>query len=139
MPNLIGEYRLTFTAASACSLPSEAMKLTFAKAWVSEPAPGSVTVGLYTNFPCWDCNPGFTGTRQGNSLSFVLIGAEPDTGAVEWLGDGREVRYDGTATATLGDKNIAGIFSGRISVVEISSGATLAACDAGDHKMDFVQ
>jgi len=136
--DLLGKYKLTFTAAPSCSLPPEAKQLTF-EAWMFEETPGSIRVDLNTAFPCF-CNPGFTGTRQGDAFRFVIVGGPPgDETVVELVGNGREVRYEGTATATQGDKNITGIFSGRISVVESASGATLATCDATDHKMDFVQ
>lgn len=136
IPGLLGTYALTFTAAPGCSLPPEALTLTFAKAYVFERTPGSIKVELYTNYACWGCSPGFTGTRQGDSLSFVLVGADPEVGVVELVGN-RYVRYDGTATVTMGDKTISGLFNGRISVVNSGNFDLLAECSAAEHRMEF--
>lgn len=114
--------------------------MTFDRADVWQPKPGSVSVGLDNGYPCF-CNPGFTGTREGDVLRLILNGGPlgSDDTVVAPISEGRDVRYDGQATATLREGTIAGTFNGTISVVESASGLTVAACSAADHGMSFVK
>ena len=145
--DVVGDYQLTFTASPSCLLPAPLMKRTYKaniRAWVNFPNV-AVDVSGGTFFRDWAA--GFGGTRDGDTLSFTIVGMPADDslsyfydyGLAELI-DGTELlTYDGTAVATIRGSNITGAFEGRISLLDHVTRAVLAECRGTDHKIDFVR
>lgn len=145
--DIAGDYQLTFTASPSCSLPASFMKRTYKaniRAWQNFPQV-AVDVSGGTFFRDWAV--GFGGTRDGDTLSFTIVGIPAgdflsyayDSGLAELI-DGTELlTYDGTAVATIRASNITGTFDGRISLLDYATRAVLAECRGTDHKLDFVR
>ena len=138
--NTLGQYTLTMTASPSCSLSPAVMSRVY-EATVFERRAGLVEVAVDTEYPtaCWGClETGFQGTRDGDALQFDIVGEGGRWYFADLVQDG-ELRYDGTATATMLDnKSITGTFDGRITILGGASFSPLAVCEATDHKMELV-
>lgn len=134
-----GEYTLTITASSSCTLPPEARQRRYT-ATIEETSRESVTVvlsgadfrwgmGQFPNPP----NGRFQGTRGASAVWFsVRIGERVD--------DAREISYYGTANTALAGSNISGTFSGTIWVNAAGDlYDVIADCTAPDHAIAFVR
>jgi len=138
--NTLGQYTLTMTASPSCSLPPAVMSRAY-EATVFERRAGLIEVAVDTEYllSCWGClETGFQGTRDGDALQFDIVGEGGRWFFADLVEDG-ELRYDGTATATMLDNgNITGTFDGRITILAGASLSPLAVCGATDHKMELV-
>lgn len=132
-----GTYRLIFSAAASCALPAEAMRRTYI-ARVAEAPSGALTVTLSgTEFVVWG-EAGFTGRRDGSALRFdITDDYVSEYQFIEWLDGSRELALSGTATAAVGETFTA-LFNGAV-VVRWRSGATVARCEAADHRLEFTR
>ena len=139
--DIVGDYQLTFTASSSCSLPMQVTKRTYkanVRAWVNYPNV-AVDVSGGTFFQDWAV--GFGGTRDGDTLYFAIVGMAGDFynySLAELIDGTKWLTYDGTAVATIRGNNITGAFDGRISLLDATR-AILAECRTSDHTVDFVR
>jgi hypothetical protein len=139
-----GVYTLTFTASPFCSLPAHARRRQYAARLVEgrdigRPEP-LIVILAGAEFVVFGTDPGFTGTRDGNTLRFTIsVNARNDYSLVELIDLKEELYYDGTISVTVGQRNLVGPFNGRLSLVDRFSQATLGTCQATDHKVEFVR
>ena len=145
--DIVGDYRVTFAASASCSLPTETMKRTYdanVRAWVDY---GEVAVDVSGGAFLHEWAVGFGGTRDGDTVSFTIVGLQADDfsgfydyGLAEVIDQTKWLTYDGTAVARIAGHNITtGTFDGLIKLHDAKSGATLAECRATDHKIEFVR
>ena len=132
-----GVYRLIFLASAPCALPTDVMRRTYI-ARVTESDPRALVVALSgAEFVVWG-EPGFVGRREGSTLRFEISSDySSEYQFIEWLDANRELAVSGTATAAMAETFVA-TFSGSV-VVRRPSGATLARCEAGDHRLEFTR
>jgi hypothetical protein len=145
--DIAGDYQLTVTASSSCTFRAPLMKRIYranVKAWVDYQYV-AVDVSGGSFFRDWAT--GFDGTRDGDTVSFRIVGIPTDDflgyfydyGLAELI-DGTELlTYDGKAVATIRGSSITGDLDGRISLLDYATRAVLAECRATDHKLDFVR
>lgn len=132
-----GIYGLTFLASASCAPPADVMRRTYI-AQITKTAPSALVVALSgAEFEVWG-EAGFVGRRDGPALQFEITSDySSDYQFIEWLDANRELALTGTATAAVGETFVA-VFKGS-AVVRQRSGATLAQCDAGDHRLEFTR
>jgi hypothetical protein len=136
---LTGTYRLTFIASPSCTLPSEVGRRTYT-AQMRETGPNAVLVELDgADFSVWGC-AGFTGRREGNMVTFdITSDYTADCQFIEALGvRDRELAFSGTAIARLEDA-IDATFSGEVVLRTWAGHATIARCQATDHRFEFTR
>ena len=141
VPSIEGEYVLTLTASPGCTLPVETMRRTYT-ATIQENRLGQVIVklsGAVFRFGLASFTPGFWGTRDGDVLHFTLDISHQGMGLAEEIDSLTNLYYMGRASATIGDRNITGTFSGQIYVYGEDLLDWLGDCTATDHKMEFVR
>jgi len=143
MPTLPAEaYRMTFTASSSCSLPSEFTRRTYT-ATISETANALVVKLSGAEFIATEvgANAGFTGVRSGNTVQFRIYDDEwGEYSFIEsLLNPARWVAYSGTATGTISADSIVTTFNGRIRVIGYPGEVIVANCQAADHRLEFVR
>lgn len=141
---ITGVYRLTFTASRSCSLPSEARQRSYSANVIEGRTIGRREDLIVTlagaEFVVWGNEPGFVGLRGGDTVRFQI-----DTdwggayGLVELIDLTKELYYVGTATATLNERSIVGLFSGTLKLVDRHSRATLGECQAIDHRIELTR
>lgn len=138
---LAGLYELTITASPSCKLPQELMRRRYL-ARIVEQSDARLVVDLSgAEFAFWG-NSGFTGTRNGNNLQFVI---EPwmqfsDYAVMERIDDYTTLSYYGKASGTIGGTSIVATLNGTVELSRTgSSGAGTTQCDAADHRMEFVR
>lgn len=145
--DIVGDYRLTFTASPSCSLPTQFMKRTYSaniRAWTNYPSV-AVDVSGGTFFQDWAV--GFGGTRDGDTLHFTIVGMGNDSfddlfnsHLAELIDGTKWLTYDGTAVASIRRNNITGAFNGQIALRDDDAARrVLAECRATDHTIDFVR
>jgi hypothetical protein len=139
-----GVYQLTITAGPSCSLPADARQRTYPAKLVEGRAIPSVYDLVVTlagaEFVVWGNDAGFTGTRNGSQATFPIgTNWDGDYGLVELIDLSKELYYNGTAVATIGDRAITGSFVGSITVKDRFSQAVLGSCQASDHKFEMVR
>jgi hypothetical protein len=125
---LTGTYRLTFSPAPSCQTFQEAASVVD----LVEKADGLITVFADGSRFVGYCTPGFTGKRQGDSVTFQL---EADIFAQYCFVDGN-VGYAGTAQGTVAGETIRATFNGMIGA-PARPGAV--SCSANDHQMQLVR
>jgi hypothetical protein len=133
-----GVYRLTFTAAASCELPVEARRRTYLVRLVETPSGAVSVIVISPEMVAWG-DAGFVGRRDGSRLHFdITDDFSNDYPFVELLDPGRELAYSGTATGEVVGDTFVVTFSGSITVRQ-RSGATLARCEAANHRLEFTR
>jgi hypothetical protein len=138
-PPVAGEYTLTITASSSCTLPLEARQRRYT-ATIEETSREAVTVVLSGADFRWGTgqfpnplNNRFQGARGASALRFnVFVGERVD--------DTKEISYEGIGETTLAGSTISGAFNGTIwlnAAGNLFDG--IADCTAPDHAMEFVR
>jgi hypothetical protein len=99
-----------------------------------------VELGPYDRVVAWGGTAGFTGTRVGDSLQFVIRDTFDDgynfVSRIPGVGD---VYHSGTAFGAYQDGRIVATLSGRIGLTPRSSqsGQASGVCNAADHRLEF--
>jgi hypothetical protein len=132
-----GSYRLLFHASPSCSLPGEAMQRTYG-ARVEE-----IGQVLYVNVLGKDFvalgEAGFTGTRDGGTVAFVIRDTFDDGyNLIERIVPHGDLYYSGTATGAIREGTIATTFRGTLSLRPAWGVGTSATCSADDHRLELV-
>jgi hypothetical protein len=137
-----GDYTLTVTPSPSCLFPSDLFPRKYA-ARVRDVS-GSLRVVLSgAEFIAWG-DAGFTGTRDGSTVRFVVSDSfglpnDDDYTFIEFLPPGVELHYRGTAMGEVHDEQISAAFSGTIEGIDYSSRtSTFPACTATDHRFELV-
>ncbi len=137
----LGEYTVRITAAPSCSLPDYATTRT---------STGRLTQSgqdLVVAFDPYDSqyatrvgSPGFTGTREGEKVHFVLNGDSRSSGySFAYLVNDMEVGYTGTATGTMADNGSVATFNGTVALYRYTDHTLVAACEATDHAFELLR
>jgi hypothetical protein len=127
-------HTLTMIASPSCSALSDAAKKRVYPAQVQEKPDGSIVVLVVNSYDImigWGNEPGFTGTRVGNTVHFDLVN---DLFAPYSIIES-ELAYVGTATGTVDNGKIVAIFDGRY-VKGYGLGETVL-CQASDHRIEI--
>jgi len=133
-----GFYTVTMTAAPSCSLPDHAMTRSYTVLLKQD---GQNVEALLDPYGPFEGNPGFSGTRDGETYRFTLNGDYPcpaEGYSFIHVLNGTEVGYTGTATGTRSDHRIVASFDGKVLLYDHSDQTVLAICDAHDHRMEMV-
>lgn len=131
-------YRLSVVASPACVLPSEVQRRDY-DARVEQTG-DSLAVRLDgADFVAWAGDAGFTGSRTGDTLRFVIRATIDDgLNLIERIPGIGDVSYSGTATGTFDAAQFVAQFDGTIDVRPSSAGNVVALCQAADHRLEFV-
>lgn len=112
--DLNGVYRVTIHAQTSCDLPPAALTREFEAVVVQEGAEIFVEAQGY-QFVAWGNNTGFTGTRDENTVAFVISDDFDDDyiliERIDGLGD---LYFSGAATGTIRDRDIDATFNGTL-------------------------
>lgn len=138
--DVAGEYTLTVTASTSCSLPPDVERRTYTASLEEWPG-GVVTVAL-SGANLAQGLDFFSGNRGGNVIDFeITFGMGAGMGEIIKT---ELLYFQGTARTTIGDGNISGTFDGVISLYEEPSQLFLPSarkldCAAADHRIEFVR
>lgn len=138
--SLSGEYRLTIRASPSCVLPPDVMQRSY-DARILEVAQDLRVLLSGANLIVWGGQPGFTGTRDQNTVRFVVSDTFDDGyNFIERIDQERVLYYSGTAVGIADRARIATTFSGKLDLRPFGTASvTPAWCVAGDHRFEFTR
>jgi hypothetical protein len=140
-----GAYRLTVTASASCVLPPEVMQRSYdgrllqigRDLFVILTGPSLIELGG---------TPGFTGSRDGNAVQFVVRDTfDEGYNFIERIAgtstDGTDLYYSGTASGEAGQTRIVAVFSGTLDLRSHGKGTGIAPakCEAADHRFELTR
>ena len=137
---VLGSYTFTFTASPSCTFPPEASPRTY-RARIEDSGNAVLNLGAWLSGSAfvtsgWFDEPGFAGRFDGTSVRFH-IGSSEEFSFTESLPGGMTLSYDGEATGTPGERGIATVFNGTVT---LKAGTTVvASCTAADHRLEFTR
>jgi len=128
--DLNGIYLVTILAAATCDLPSAAMARTF-EAIVFEQGTEVVVEAQGYEFVAWGGGTGFTGTREGNVVTFEIRDTYDDGfNLIERIDGIGDLYFSGTASGTIRGRDVDAIFDGTLQVAG-------RACTSSQHGLSL--
>lgn len=135
--DLTGAYRMAFTASPTCSLPAQAMRRSY-DASLLQIGQDLFVLLRGGNMVAWGGLTGFTGSRDGNAVRFVVRDTFDDGyNLIERIDAIGDLYYSGTASGTADGMRILATFSGTLSL-RGANGANLGAC-LGNHQFELTR
>jgi hypothetical protein len=137
--SLSGEYRLTITASPSCVLPPDVMQRSY-DARILEVGQDLRVLLSGANLIVWGGQPGFTGTRNQDTVRFVVTDTFDDAyNFIERIDQERVLYYAGTAVGSVEGAQIVATFTGKLDLQPFANaGVTPASCVA-DHRFEFTR
>lgn len=137
--SLSGQYRLTVSASPTCVLPGDVMQRRYDARILEVDRHLSVLLSG-ASFAVWGGEPGFTGSRDQDTVRFVVSDTFDDGyNFIEAIDPGRTLYYAGTAAGTADQARIVATFNGKLELRASVAGATSAWCVARDHRFEFTR
>jgi hypothetical protein len=135
--DLTGIYRLTVAASSSCVLPAEIMQRSY-DARVLQMQEDLVILLSGTALSSFGNYPGFSGSRTGNTVRFIVRDTYDDVYMfVERIDSTRDLYYSGTAAGNADETRIVAAFNGKL---DLRSGTvTVANCNATNHQFELTR